>query len=178
MKATTLNPVKLVRGWNKLYDVSLPQIGAIITDVKGWTKPLTLNDRIFKVLGSYAYRGGMSLLPKDMNRFKQLIIIRKMPMSLKTFGKYLKAAADDGDEEAVKMMLRVLQKTIRVFNYLNDAGLANSFNQARLLLAKEIEYADQYMPKLKGILAIWKEFEPPLVIKFGRPSQTMTLLSS
>ncbi|KAF4224513.1 hypothetical protein CNMCM8980_007536 [Aspergillus fumigatiaffinis] len=109
---------------NKLYDVSLPQIGAIVTDVKGWTKPLTPNDRIFEVLGSYAYRGGMSLLPRDMDGFKRLIT------------------------------------TIGVFNYLNDAGLANSFDQARLLLAKEIEYADQYMPELKGILAIWKEFEP------------------
>lgn len=31
---------------------------------------------------------------------------------------------------------------------------------ARAQLAKEMEYADKYMPELKGILAIWKEFEP------------------
>jgi hypothetical protein len=64
---------------NKLYDVSLPQIGAIVTDVKGFVQPLTPNDRIFEVLGSYAYRGGMSLLPKGMDGFKRLIIVGKMP---------------------------------------------------------------------------------------------------
>jgi chitinase len=110
MKAATLDPLKLVNGWNKLYDVSLPQIGAIVTDVKGWTKPLTPNERIFEVLGSYAYRGGMSLLPRDMNGFKRNIIIGNMPMDLVKFRGHLKDAADNGNEEAVKKMLGVLQK--------------------------------------------------------------------
>lgn len=30
---------------------------------------------------------------------------------------------------------------------------------ARAQVAKEMEYADKYMPELKGILAIWTEFE-------------------
>lgn len=124
MKAATLDPLKLVNGWNKLYDVSLPQIGAIVTDVKGWTKPLTPNDRIFEVLGSYAYRGGMSLLPRDMNGLKKNIIVGHMPMQLTRFRAYLKAAANDGNEEAVKKMLEVLQKVSAQDLQINGRVLA------------------------------------------------------
>lgn len=47
-----------------------------------------------------------------------------------------------------------------VFNYVNDAVLRDYLDQGRAALVKEIGYADKYMPELKGVLVIWKEFEP------------------
>lgn len=67
MKAAKLDPAKLLAGWNKVYDVSLPRIGEIVTDVKGWSKPVTLNDRMLEIFGSYAYRMGMSFVQKEIN---------------------------------------------------------------------------------------------------------------
>lgn len=67
LKATTIDPQKLLDGWNKIYDVSFERIGSQVTDVKGWTAPVTPNDRIFEVIGSYAYCVGFSMLQGDMN---------------------------------------------------------------------------------------------------------------
>lgn len=67
LKAATIDPQKLLNGWNKIYDVSFERIGSQVTDVKGWTAPVTPNDRIFEVIGSYAYRVGFSMLQGDMN---------------------------------------------------------------------------------------------------------------
>lgn len=109
MKAAKLDPQKLLDGWNKAYDVTLPRIGAIVSDVSGWTAPVTPNDRIFEIIGSYAYRTGMSFLPKDMNLVKRDILRQFAPMSMTNFKSYLAQAAN-GDEVAAKKIAGSLQK--------------------------------------------------------------------
>lgn len=51
------DPIAIAKGWNKVYDVSLPHLGGIITD-PNWVAPKTLNDRVFEIIGSKAYRTG------------------------------------------------------------------------------------------------------------------------
>lgn len=70
MKAAKLDPANLLAGWNKVYDVSLPLAGQLVTDVNHWAAPMTLIDCVFESLGSYAYRTGMSFLEAEMNVMK------------------------------------------------------------------------------------------------------------
>jgi chitinase len=113
LKAMVLDPQKLLNGWNKIYDVSLPRIGDVVKDVKGWIAPVTPNDRIFEIIGSYAYRTGMTLLPGDMNLLKRNIMAGH---NLKDITKMNKAIneAMGGNVNGAKVALGVLQKGIGV----------------------------------------------------------------
>ncbi|KAF9888672.1 hypothetical protein FE257_008430 [Aspergillus nanangensis] len=158
LHSAVLDPKALLANWNKAYDTTLPRIGDLVTDVKGWAAPLTPNDRIFEILGSYAYRASMSLLPGDMNLIKMNVMRQFRPMSANNFATYLSDAIK-GDEEAAKKILDVLRKTIGVFNYLNDDFLNSAMSKARTDLVTEIGYAEKYA-NLVYLHAIWKEFEP------------------
>lgn len=52
----TFDPLAIVAGWHKYYDVSLPQIGATVKDAADYTISRSFNDRAFETIGSYAYR--------------------------------------------------------------------------------------------------------------------------
>ncbi|GAM41997.1 hypothetical protein TCE0_043r15580 [Talaromyces pinophilus] len=158
LKAATIDPQKLLNGWNKIYDVSFERIGSQVTDVKGWMAPVTPNDRIFEIIGSYAYRVGFSMLQGDMNRYKRLILSNQNPKDPGVINKMIDAAMA-GNIKGAKETLGVLQKIIGVFNYLNHEHLQGALSTARQDLVAEIGKADKYMPELKGILDIWKEFE-------------------
>jgi chitinase len=105
---------KLANIWNTAYDVSLPRIGAIVTDVSGWAAPLTPNDRWFEVIGSYAYRTGMSLLPGDMNGLKGRFFGLIQAQSLNSVFKPALVSASQGSEAAAKILLGTNQKVRRI----------------------------------------------------------------
>ncbi|EEQ34605.1 symbiotic chitinase [Microsporum canis CBS 113480] len=147
LKAAKLDPEKVYNSWNKLYTITLPQIGVDLSTstLRGWTKPETPNDRIFEIIGSHAYRGGMSLLESEMNGIKGRIFRKYNPMGPGTFAKALDTVAighipehaKDAEEAATKIIV-TMQKE----------------------LTREIAFTDNNMPGLKGLLPIWKEFEP------------------
>ncbi|KAJ6142824.1 bacteriodes thetaiotaomicron symbiotic chitinase [Penicillium samsonianum] len=147
MKAAKIDPANLLAGWNKVYDVSLPLAGQLVTDVKGWAAPMTPNDRVFEILGSYAYRTGMSFLEAEMNIIKMTLWMDKNPMAIGVFNDHLKTiagATSKSPEDAAKKLLGVLQKTIGVYNYLNYPELRPHLNEARAAVQKEFGYADKY----------------------------------
>lgn len=116
MKAAKLNPGSLIAGWNKVYDVSLPLAGQLITDVKAWTVPETPNDGIFEVLGSYSFRTGMSYVIADMNRIKMNIWTGQNPIAMHVFNKALKDIAAgvtyNDNKDPSKLILGTMQKVI------------------------------------------------------------------
>lgn len=69
-------------------------------------------------------------------------------------------SAMSGNVQGANEALGVLQRIIGVCNYLNHEHLQGALSTARQDLMAEIGKADKYMPELKGILDIWKEFEP------------------
>ncbi|KAJ5462318.1 hypothetical protein N7530_010523 [Penicillium desertorum] len=160
LKAPTLDAYKLLAGWHKTYDVSLPLAGVKVTDVKGWAAGITPNDRIFEIFGSYSYRTGMSLLGADMNLMKMAIFTGHRTMGIGKFEEWIAEAAD-GKLHGAKMILGKVQKVYHCSVELLELGeLRPYLDQARAQLATEIGYADKYIPELKGMSAIWKEFEP------------------
>uniref|UniRef100_A0A0N7HV81 chitinase n=1 Tax=Hypocrella siamensis TaxID=696354 RepID=A0A0N7HV81_9HYPO len=156
-----LDPLAVYKGWNKVYDVSLPQIGRVIRDAADYTRPVTPNDRIFETIGSYAYREGVTFLPGPLNLIKRTLMEGKSPLgSPQNFEKLLGRVSRLGDEENMKIVLTAMQGTVAIFNYLNDAMLHRAFTKAGLTLTNEMQHADEFIPELKGILAAWKEWEP------------------
>lgn len=93
MKAATLAPNKLIAGWNKVYSATLPTIGEVVTDAQGWVKPLTPNERVFEILGSYVYRIDMSFVEKQINLIKKDIFAGKNPMAVRRFQNLLEAVS-------------------------------------------------------------------------------------
>ncbi|EFX06695.1 chitinase [Grosmannia clavigera kw1407] len=159
---TKVNIQALVQGWNKEFDVSLPRIGSIVTDVKSWTKPLTPNDRVFEVIGSYAYRTGMSVLQGSVNQVKGNLMGLENPVDLKRLSANLAKIAS-GAPEAEKLAERImtaLQSTPAVFNYINDAGLQPAWQASTDLLHKQLVYTSEYIPGLENLYDAWLEFEP------------------
>jgi hypothetical protein len=47
-----------------------------------------------------------------------------------------------------------------VFSYMNDPTVTKYVESVRKDTLQEIQNMEQYMPELKGILDVWKEFEP------------------
>ncbi|KAM5451181.1 putative chitinase [Microsporum audouinii] len=164
LKAAKLDPVKVYAAWNKEYDVSLPLIGPDLTGtINNWARPLTPNDRIFEVIGSYAYRKGMALLEGEMNRIKGNIFRNYRPIGKETMNTLLTTVKEGNALEAqaaAQEIARKLQKVIGVFNYMNDNVLRTYLDLARKDLKKEIGYVNNYVPGFKGISDIWEEFEP------------------
>ncbi|ORY61583.1 uncharacterized protein BCR38DRAFT_411445 [Pseudomassariella vexata] len=157
----TFDPLAIVAGWNKAYDVTLPRIGFIVKDAPLFTEPLTPNDRFFETIGSYAYREGVSFLPDSLNLLKRTLMMGNSPLgTINNFKCLVDQVANKGDEVIMKKVTGSIQGTIGVFNYLNDAALHVSFVAAGKTLTREMGYADNYIPELKGILAAWKEWEP------------------
>ncbi|KAG5951737.1 hypothetical protein E4U53_002386 [Claviceps sorghi] len=155
---TKLDPLAVALGWNKPYDVSLPRIGSIVRDAKDYTMPLTPNDRSFEVIGSYAYRRGMSFLPGPINIHKRTLMGLNSPLgNIRAFTLLLNQIAG-GDEKALLKVLTAMQLTIAVFNYVNDAVLHRAFMQAGNDLTNEMRYAHMFIPELKGILPAWEEW--------------------
>lgn len=122
-----LNPINVMNGWNKAYDVSLPRLGEIVTDTGAqkypFTEPLTPNDRVYEALGSYAYRAGLSFLPKDFNIAKFHILKgNSLGGPLTKFETLFESVYKDGsvkvaDELATKMqMVSATLPTVLLFN--------------------------------------------------------------
>lgn len=98
MKAPKFDPQKLIENWHKPYDVSLPRIGETVKEVANWVAPLTPNERIFEIFGSYAFRSGMTLLQGSLNLVKGKIFKGDSPMNIEKYGifqNHLKAVAAD-----------------------------------------------------------------------------------
>ncbi|KAG6039145.1 hypothetical protein E4U41_003161 [Claviceps citrina] len=156
-----LDPLAVYHGWNKVYDVSLPRIGSLVRDAADYTLPVTPNDRIYEVIGSYAYRTGVTFLPGPLNLLKRTLMMGNSPLgTVANFRTLLGYVAANGDDVALKKVLFAMQATIAIFNYLGDAVLHRAFMEAGRAMTKEMGYADQYMPELKGIQAAWLEWEP------------------
>lgn len=106
----TFDPIQIAQGWNKVYDVSLPNIGAVITS-PGWTKPVTLNDRVFEIIGSEAYRLGLSFVPHDLNLAKRAVLIgQNVGGSPVIWKRGIDQIAQSGSELVVERLLTPLQK--------------------------------------------------------------------
>jgi chitinase len=78
---------------------------------------VTPNDRIFEIIGSYAYCVGFSMLRGDMNQYKRLILSNQNPKDATITNKMIDSAMS-GNVHGAKEPLRVLQRIIGVFNYL------------------------------------------------------------
>lgn len=109
LKADVLDPSKLLAGWHKAYDVSLPLAGVKVTDVKGWVAANTPNDRILEIFGSYSYRTGMSLLDGEMNLIKKNIFMGHRTMGIGQFEDWI-VEVSDGKLIGAKMILGNIQK--------------------------------------------------------------------
>ncbi|KAG6238482.1 hypothetical protein E4U25_001673 [Claviceps purpurea] len=157
-----LDPMAVYRGWNKVYDVSLPLIGTAVRDMADYTIPRTPNDRIFETIGSYAYREGVTFLPGTLNLLKRTLMMGNIPLGKdgRKFEALLRLVANKGDEDALKKLLTPMQGSVAIFNYLNDAVLHRAFTAAGKTLTTEMSHANDFIPELKGILAAWKEWEP------------------
>lgn len=156
-----LDPLAVYNGWNKVYDVSLPQIGLAVRDAVDYTLPVTPNDRIYETIGSYAYREGVTFLPGPLNLLKRTLMMGNSPLgTVSKFSTLLADVASKGGEAEMKKVLGSMQGTVAVFNYLNDAVLNRAFSLAGKTLTNEMSHADEFIPELKGILAAWQEWEP------------------
>ncbi|KAI0863675.1 hypothetical protein F4860DRAFT_521760 [Xylaria cubensis] len=176
---TLFNPLDIVNGWNQVYKVSLPRIGAIVRDAKGFVEPVTPNDRIYETIGSYAYRGGLSFLPHDMNLLKRTILAGKKPLGkFENWEILVNKVGSTGDTVSAQKLVGTMQKTIGVFNYLNDAVLQTGFAESGRLLVKELEYAEEFIPQLKGIVKAWAEWEPDYYDNAVRSATKWLLLRS
>ncbi|KAL2068483.1 hypothetical protein VTL71DRAFT_16581 [Oculimacula yallundae] len=159
----TFAPMVIYNNWHMEYPVSLPRIGSIVTDTNGaFTEPLTFNDRMYETIGSYAYRSGISFVPRAINSMKYMLLSRKYPKSRSVgpWNTLINRVANNGDKEALQELLGNVQLVISTFNYLNDAQLAVGFAAAGRTLAKEMVYASEFIPGFKGIDLAWAQFEP------------------
>nr|KAI0406599.1 hypothetical protein F4802DRAFT_556676 [Xylaria palmicola] len=157
---TKFDPLDILNGWNQKYPVSLPRIGAIVKDATEFVEPLTPNDRIYEIIGSYAYRGGLSFLPGDMNLLKRTLLAGNNPLGgLSGWKTLVNNIGKSGDIVSAEKLIGTMQKAIGVFNYLNDDVLQIGFSESGKLLVKELKYAEEYIPQLKGIVAAWAEWE-------------------
>ncbi|KAL4958708.1 uncharacterized protein BDV14DRAFT_194358 [Aspergillus stella-maris] len=157
IKAAKIDPKILLDTWNKVYSVSLPRIGALITDAE-WKPPITPNDRVFEVLGSQAYRSAMTLVPKSLNLLKKDIFALNNPIA-------------DGDEKSAKSLGSSLQMTFGVFNYLNHNLIRSNLDQGRDMLLQEWRNYENHMG-VKGIVAIWQEFEADFYAELVRKASS------
>ncbi|RDW83598.1 glycoside hydrolase family 18 protein [Aspergillus mulundensis] len=157
MKAGKLDPYIFMTTWRAPYDVSLPQIGELVTDLASWAPPLTPNDRIFEVMGSAAYRTGMTLVPKGLNGVKASLFGLKDPVGYENFETLMEGTAA-GDSEQAKLLAANLHETVAVFNYMNDAYLRTYLDMARVKLANEWMNYENYKG-VENIGAMWKEWE-------------------
>jgi chitinase len=127
--------------WNKVYPA-----GAILTNlgqqfvagVKGfgsdddygndWNNLDTPNKRFYTVIGSHAYRYGLSYLPGDMNTMKNNLLNGKNPVAIGKFNTALRKAAKSTDlkemETAVTFLLTGIQK-VRNLPFLSPTLLSH-----------------------------------------------------
>ncbi|KAI8949280.1 hypothetical protein F4801DRAFT_580518 [Xylaria longipes] len=144
---TLFDSLDIVNGWNQVYKVSLPRIGAIVRDAKYFIEQVTPNDRIFEIIGSYAHKGGLYFLPGDMNLLKRTILARNNPLgSLTNWKSLANNVGNTGDTVSTEKLIGTLQKI--------------GFSESGRLLVKELEYAEEFIPQLKGIVKAWGEWEP------------------
>ncbi|KAJ5896531.1 uncharacterized protein N7473_005930 [Penicillium subrubescens] len=101
----------------------------------------------------------MSYLDGNMNLLKKQIFLGHQIIGDKLWRDNIKLV-NAGDIKGAKVIMGKLQQTVGIFNYLNYGELRPYMDAAWAQVAKGMEYADKHMPELKGILAIWKEFEP------------------
>lgn len=123
----TFDPIAIAQGWNKVYDVSLPNIGGVVTS-PGWTKPVTLNDRVFEIVGSEAYRKGLSFLPHSLNLSKRAVLAGfNVGGSSDAWKRAVSQIAQSGSEAAVDKLLTPLQKvSLTVSGYLHSTETLTS----------------------------------------------------
>ncbi|KAK8127255.1 glycosyl hydrolases family 18-domain-containing protein [Apiospora sp. TS-2023a] len=164
--ANTFDPMDIYRGWNQVYDVSLPRIGSIVTDVRNWQEPMTPNDRIMECIGSLAYREGAALLPRDLNRLKATIMQGQRPLGgPEEFKELLDDIAGGSESDLVKVLKNLkgltalFEKVIGVFNYLNLPQVQVAFHASGNMLDREMEFAETYIPGFMGLAAAWNEYE-------------------
>jgi chitinase len=126
MKAATLGPLNFMAGWDKLYDVSLPLAGELITDVDGWVRPLTPNQRVFEIFGSYAYRTGMSYLDGKMNLLKKQIFMGHQIIGDKLWRDNIKLV-NAGDIKGAKVIMGKLQQVYMTFLHENKTETLSNY---------------------------------------------------
>jgi chitinase len=104
------DPNAIAAGWNKLYPASLPRIGSIVKDAKDYTIPLTFNDRIYEIIGSYAYRTGLSFVPGTLNLYKKVALNSQSPLGPPAkFIALLNQVALNGDTVSMVKILTAMQ---------------------------------------------------------------------
>lgn len=130
--------------WNSVYPVgaALTDLGQkFVTGVKGfgsdddfgndWNNLRTPNMRFYTVIGSHAYRYGLSYLPGDMNTMKSNLLRGQQPFALNKFKGQLKIVALTKDlqemETAVTYLLTGLQK-VRSLSFPFFTSLSRTFD--------------------------------------------------
>ncbi|KAK0669896.1 bacteriodes thetaiotaomicron symbiotic chitinase [Cercophora samala] len=171
-----LNPQVLLDIWHKPYpaNIHLPQLGVIVNDVKGWTAPVTPNDRIFTIMGSIAYRAGISVLPNDMNKIKMALVLGNNPMAPARFHDEMGKVLLNADIKAAHTILGVMQKTFGVFSYMNSNDLARSWEITRGALVREFQLMETFMG-LTGAAELWKQHEAEIFARMTTKATSFML---
>ncbi|RYC54736.1 hypothetical protein CHU98_g11470 [Xylaria longipes] len=82
-----------------------------------------------------------------MNLLKQTILARNNPLgSLTNWKSLVNNVGNTGDTVSTEKLIGTLQKI--------------GFSESGRLLVKELEYAEEFIPQLKGIVKAWGEWEP------------------
>ena len=79
-----------------------------------WNKLTNPNMRFHTVIGSHAYRYGLTYLPADMNTMKSNLLRDNDPIALDKFTTQLNKAAGSGPAEAIKAVSWMLSGIQRV----------------------------------------------------------------
>jgi chitinase len=128
LKTAKMNAKDVYNAWNSAYPAgaTLTPLGEqFVTGVKGfgsddgfgndWNHLKSPNMRFFTVIGSHAYRYGLSYLPGDMNTMKNNLLNGDDPVALKKFTRNLNKVVAKGTdlkamETAVTFLLTGIQR--------------------------------------------------------------------
>ncbi|KAF3055152.1 Killer toxin subunits alpha/beta [Daldinia childiae] len=162
MKAATLTASNIAAGWNKPYDVPLNKLVEVVTDQKDWFPPDCPSQRFGVINGDYGYRYSLLYVAAQLNAIKGRIFRNVNPLSEAKLKQLLDTAIAGGSDagSAIKTIIEVLQMTFGVFEYINDSSIASTIDRTRADQRREIQNMENHISELRGIAAVWDEFEP------------------
>ncbi|KAH8689785.1 hypothetical protein GQ44DRAFT_744815 [Phaeosphaeriaceae sp. PMI808] len=181
LKTAKMQAKDVYNAWNSAYPAgaTLASLGEqFVTGVKGfgsdddfgndWNNLKSPNMRFYTVIGSHAYRYGLSYLPGDMNTIKSNLLRGKDPVALRKFTTQLNKAVSKGTdlktmESAVTFLLTGIQRVFGTVAYYNDASLAHYFDKSTRDMAALAKEMATYFPGWDNFPAILKEYQADLL---------------
>ncbi|EUC49054.1 glycoside hydrolase family 18 protein [Bipolaris oryzae ATCC 44560] len=181
MKAAKMSAKDVAAAWNAVYPAgaTLKWLGEqVVANVPGfgsddgfgndWNNLKTPNMRFFTVIGSHAYRYGLSYLPGDMNTMKSNLLRGLDPVALGKFTKRLNKVVAKGTslkdmEEAVTFLLTGIQRVFGTVAYYNEASLASYFDKSTSDMAALAKEMAQYFTGWQNFPAILAEYQADLL---------------